>query len=196
MGRGGAAHALRPRSRSPKNRSYPKGMNASPPVRENRLDHLTILDAGDDPKRPAAGPAALNVAAVDASQTLCLHALQGAAIRAAPPGLARFRLHLTVGIAALALAAGTASGGRHAHPKGVKAQVSTVGSKHAVEAREVHARLPNEGCETSDEVQRRKAAPFEHDVGGAVAPGRLEVVADVPPGVSERRFSASAGRLM
>ena len=31
VGRGSAAHALRPRSRSLKSRSYPKGMNASPP---------------------------------------------------------------------------------------------------------------------------------------------------------------------
>ena len=38
---------------------------------------------------------------------------------------------------------------------------------------------------------------LEHDVGDAVTPGGLEVVADLalPPGVSERRFSASAGRL-
>ena len=60
-----------------------------------------------------------------------------------------------------------------------------------MKAREVHPRLRHEGCETSDEVQRREAAPLEHDVGGAVAPGRLEVVADIavlvaasfPPGV-------------
>jgi len=37
----------------------------------------------------------------------------------------------------------------------------------------------NEGSVSSDEVQRRKAAPLDHDVGGAVAPRRLEVVADV-----------------
>jgi len=48
---------------------------ASPPVREDHLDHVTILDAGDDPKRPATGRAALDVAAVDASQALCLYAL-------------------------------------------------------------------------------------------------------------------------
>jgi len=40
-------------------------------VREDHLDHVTILDAVDDPKCPAAGHTALDVAAVDASQALC-----------------------------------------------------------------------------------------------------------------------------
>jgi len=49
---------------------------ASPKVREDRLDHVTVLDAGDDPKRPTASRAALDVDAEDASQALCLHALR------------------------------------------------------------------------------------------------------------------------
>ena len=79
----------------------PKGTDA-PQVPEDRLDHGTIFQAGDAPKRPAAGRTALDVAAVDASQAPC------PADRAAPLGLGRLRLHLAVGIAALA--AGAASG--------------------------------------------------------------------------------------
>ena len=55
----------------------------APPVPEDRLDQGTIFHAGDDPKRPAAGRTALDVAAVDASQALC------PADRAAPLGLDR-----------------------------------------------------------------------------------------------------------
>ena len=114
VGRGSATHAFG------RGAGARRTARASPPVRENRLDHVTILDAGDDPKRPAAGRVALDVAAVDASQALC------PADRAAPLGLGRFRLHLTVGIAALA--AGTASGGRHAYPKGMKARYRLLGA--------------------------------------------------------------------
>jgi len=53
---------------------------ASPKVRKDRLDHVTVLDAGDDPKRPTASRAALDVDvdvdAEDASQALCLYALR------------------------------------------------------------------------------------------------------------------------
>ena len=45
-------------------------------MHEDRLDQGTILDAGDDPKRSAAGRTALDVAAVDASQALCLYAVR------------------------------------------------------------------------------------------------------------------------
>ena len=50
-------------------------MNA-PQVPEDRLDHGTVFYTGDDPKRPAAARTALDVAAEDASQALCLYALR------------------------------------------------------------------------------------------------------------------------
>jgi len=49
---------------------------ARAPVREDLLDHGTVLNAGDDPKRSAAGGAALDIDAEDLSQALCLYALR------------------------------------------------------------------------------------------------------------------------
>ena len=101
----------------------------APPVRKDRLDHGTVFHTGDDPKRPAAARTAFDVDAEDASQALC------PADRAAPLGplgplglgrLGPLRLHLAIGIAALA--AGAASGGRHAqHPEGMKARYRLLG---------------------------------------------------------------------
>jgi len=87
-------------------------------VREDLLDHGTVLDAGDDPKRPAAGGAALNIDAEDPSQTLC------PADRGAPGAL--FGLARRLGMFGLdssdALGTRTASSGGHAHPEGIKAR--------------------------------------------------------------------------
>ena len=88
-------------------------MNALPAVREDLLDHRPILYAGDDPKRPAAAAAALDIDAENAPEALC------PADRGAPLGLDRL---LRPFPGAAALAAGAATGRGHAHPEGMKAR--------------------------------------------------------------------------
>lgn len=61
-------------------------------------------------------------------------------------------------------------------PHNLRAQ-SMVGSKAAVEARQVDARAGDQGGQSRQEIQR-----FENDVGGAVAVRGLERVADVALG--------------
>jgi hypothetical protein len=57
--------------------------------------------------------------------------------------------------------------------------VFAVGGKYTVESCQVHPGPGYQGGEPGNEVERRRAAPLEYDVGGTVPVRGLELVTDV-----------------
>ena len=125
-------------------------------VSKDLRDHLGILDAGDDPQRPAASAAGLDV---------------DNALEALRPGHGsaafsqRFLLFL-IGY----LGFGDRAPRRLRHQRSVLA----VGREHAVESRQVDPGLWDQRGQPGDQVQR-----LEDNMGRAVAIRRLLLVADV-----------------
>ena len=116
---------------------------------QDRVDGASVLDAGEDPKPPAADRAGLDVDAEHAPQA------SGPAARGERGGGAR-RL--------VALGGRCLQRAGSASCRGDASAKMAVRCEHAVKAREVHARPGHEGCQAGKEVER-----LEHDLGGAVA---------------------------
>jgi len=117
---------------------------------EDAVDHGRVLDAGDDAQGSAAAAAELDVDVWKAPLRRCIQRM------------------------ARCLGAGGVEAREFAvvfepRPAGViVGKQRAVGSKHPMEAREVHARQWDEGGEAGEEVER-----LEEHVGGAVAAGGL-----------------------